>query len=264
MKLPKAFLPLQTPAFLGGATTALLVSITGALVAVLAVVFLRSGSPTPTSPTFAERSEALPLNLLVSVQPGLGVSGRPLSPAPVVTVQSAEGKPVAGVAVSVGLRDGSLAEGSTLEVMTDDEGRAVFDNLRLSRAGGYHLIFSAPGGETISSAQFAVRFGPPRLLSVVREPRDGMAGAAIAGEPAVRVTDDAGNPVPGINVEVALEDNGGNVAGNNNVETDAEGVAVFSDLVIPRAGRDYRLKFEARAAGVDTVLSMPFALTNRS
>jgi 5-hydroxyisourate hydrolase-like protein (transthyretin family) len=263
MKLPKAFLPLQTPAFLGGATTALLVSITGALVAVLAVVFLRSGPPTPTSPTFAERSEALPLNLLVSVQPGLGVSARPLSPAPVLTVQSAEGKPVAGVAVSVGLRDGSLAEGSTLEVMTDDEGRAVFDNLRLARAGGYYLVFSAPGCASVSSAQFVVRFGPPRFLVVLREPLDGSAGSPVAGEPAVRVTDEAGNPVPDVNVEVTSEE-GVIAGGRTTVPTDAQGMAVFSDLVIPQAGADYRLKFNARAAGVEDALSSPFSLTNRS
>jgi hypothetical protein len=37
---------------------------------------------------------------------------------------------------------------------------------------------------------------------------------------------------------------------------------VFSDLVIPGAGDGLRLKFDARAAGVNDVVSFPFNLTN--
>jgi hypothetical protein len=242
----------------------LLVSIIGALVVVLFFLFLQAGPFAPVAPHAGEKLLVAAPVLEIAVQPEVGVSGRPLSPAPTVTVQGAEGIPVAGVVVSVNLRDGLLADGSTLEVTTDDEGHAVFDNLRLARAGGYYLVFSAPGCASVSSAQFVVRFGPPRFLVVLREPLDGSAGSPVAGEPAVRVTDEAGNPVPGINVEVALEGNGDDLVGSKTVATNAEGVAMFSDLVIPRSGRrDYRLKFKARAAGVAEVTSEAFLLSDR-
>jgi hypothetical protein len=39
-------------------------------------------------------------------------------------------------------------------------------------------------------------------------------------------------------------------------------MAVFRDIVITAPGTDYRLKFDARAAGVNDAVSSPFNLTN--
>jgi hypothetical protein len=100
------------------------------------------------------------------------------------------------------------------------------------------------------------------VLSVVREPQSGTAGTALSGEPSVKVTDEAGNPVPGINVDARLDAAGEAADKIATAPTDVEGLAVFPDIVIPAPGAEYRLNFKARAAGVNDVVSAPFNLTN--
>jgi 5-hydroxyisourate hydrolase-like protein (transthyretin family) len=226
-----------------------------------ALLYTRMASaPVVPPPSVAEVPTVEP-SLNISVQPEQSVSGNQVSPAPSVVLTDEHGRPAAGAVVSASVEPGTFADGSVAEAKTDAEGKAVFDSLRVSQAGAYHLTFSAAGYAPARSAEFVVRFGIPRVLTLVREPRSGAVGAPVQGEPAVRVTDDAGNPVPGVNVDALLEVPGsdGKLA---TVPTDVEGLAVFSDIVIPAPGTDYRLKFDARAAGVNDVVSTPFNLTN--
>jgi 5-hydroxyisourate hydrolase-like protein (transthyretin family) len=226
-------------------------------------VFFRQAPPSPSPTASVAAGPVVEPALRIAVQPEQSESGRQVRPAPSVVVTDDQGRPVAGAVVSASVEPASFADGSVVEVTTDGEGRAVFDSLLLAQAGAYRLAFTSAGYDTAHSSEFVVRFGPPRLMAVVREPQTGAAGAPIPGEPAVRVTDEAGNPVPDVNVEVTSEE-GVIAGGRTTVPTDAQGMAVFSDLVIPRAGADYRLKFNARAAGVEDALSSPFSLTNRS
>lgn len=221
--------------------------------------------PASTPPTPAENVATVPAvepSLSIAVQPEQSVSGSQVRPAPAVVLTDGQGRPVAGAVVSASVEPSSWADGSVAEVTTDAEGRAVFDSLVLAQAGAYRLAFSAAGYDTARSAEFVVRFGIPRVLTMVREPRNGVAGAPVAGEPAVRVTDNAGNPVPGINVDARLEAPGATAETIATVPSDAEGLAVFPDIVIPAPGTGYRLKFHARAAGLNDVVSSPFNLTN--
>jgi 5-hydroxyisourate hydrolase-like protein (transthyretin family) len=199
--------------------------------------------------------------LTIVVQPELSVSGGQLTPAPTVVVTDEQGRPVAGAIVSVSVEPGAFEQGSIDEAKTDAEGRAVFDSLLLSKAGAYRLAFSAAGYGASRSAEFVVRFGIPRVLTLVREPHGGVVGAPVPGEPTVRVTDNSGNPVPGVNVDAFLEAPGSDRI-LATVPTDVEGLAVFPDIIIPTPGTDYRLRFDSRAAGVNDVMSSPFSLTN--
>jgi len=240
---------------LGGALLLALALLVGA------VLYSRTASaPAVPPPTVATVPTVEPA-LNIAVEPEQSVSGKQVRPAPSVVLTDERGRPVAGAIVSASVEPGSFAEGSLTEAKTDAEGKAVFDSLLLSKAGAYRLTFSAAGYTSTRSAEFVVRFGIPRVLTLVREPRSGAVGAPVPGEPAVRVTDDAGNPVPGVNVDAFLEVPGsdGKLA---TVPTDVEGLAVFSDIVIPAPGTEYRLKFDARAAGVNDVVSSPFNLTN--
>ena len=241
---------------LGGAFVFALVS----LVAVL-LYSRQESAPIVPAPTSAADAPAVEPSISVAVQPEQSVSGSQVNPAPTVVVTDERGRPVAGATVSASVDPGSFADGSVTEAKTDAEGKAVFDALRVAKAGAHRLSFTAVGYAPVRSAEFVVRFGIPRVLSLVREPQNGAAGVPVPGEPAVRVTDDAGNPVPGVNVD-ALLDVPGAADKVATVPTNVEGLAVFSDIVIPSPGIDYRLKFDARAAGVNDVVSSPFTLTN--
>lgn len=233
-----------------------------AFILVVAALLFSWHAPTPAAPdTVAAQVPMVEPLMAVAVQPEQSVSGSKVSPAPAVVVTDERGRPVAGATVMAAVEPGTFADGSVTEAKTDDEGKAVFDSLRVAKAGAYRLSFSAAVFAPVRSAEFVVRFGIPRVLSLVREPQSGAAGAPVPGEPTVRVTDDAGNPVPGVNVDAVLEAPGsaGKLA---TVPTDVEGLAVFSDIVITAPGSDYRLKFDARAAGVNDVVTPPFNLTN--
>lgn len=225
-------------------------------------VFFRQAplSPSPTASVAA--GPVVEPALRIAVQPEQSESGRQVRPAPSVVVTDDQGRPVAGAVVSANVEPASFADGSVVEVTTDGEGRAVFDSLFLAQAGAYRLAFTSAGYNTARSSEFVVRFGIPRVLTMIREPRDGAADAPVAGDPAVRVTDNAGNPVPGVNVDARLEAAGAAAEKIATAPTDDQGLAVFPDIVIPAPGADYRLKFDARAAGVNGVVSTPFNLTN--
>ena len=232
-------------------------------------VFLRPIPPLPASPAApasgpvaGETSDSSP-SLNIQVEPRQTVSGNALEPVPAVVLTDAKGRPAAGVVVQAVLQSGSFAPGSVAEATTDSTGRATFNALTVEKAGAYRLDFSANGYPAAQTAEFVVRFGTPRVLILVREPQGGDAGAPVGGDPAVRVTDQAGNPIPGIDVDVLLEPATGAPTGKlARIRSDGEGLAVFSDIVVPSPGTGYRLRFEARAAGVNNVLSSPFSLTN--
>lgn len=198
----------------------------------------------------------------IEVAPRQSVSGNDLQPSPSVVVLDDRGRPAAGVVVSAVLSSGALAPAVVDRATTDSEGKALFDSLKVDKAGAFRLAFTADGFQPAETAEFVVRFGIPRVLTIVREPSSGAAGLPVAGEPAVRITDEAGNPVPGVNIDALLES--ADIADSKlaTVPTNAEGLAVFSDVIIPLPGSNYRLKFDARAAGVKDVISSPFNLTN--
>jgi 5-hydroxyisourate hydrolase-like protein (transthyretin family) len=231
------------------------------LAVVVAVMFFFRGNigPQPSAETSLVPAEP---SIALTTEPRQSVSGGQLTPVPAVQVTDSKGSPVSGAVVSVSVEPGAFTQGSKMQVTTDAEGRAVFDSLSISKAGAYRLAFSADGYRSARSAEFVVRFGIPRVLSVVREPQSGTAGTVVAGEPAVKVTDEAGNPVPGINVDARLDAAGEAADKIATAPTDVEGLAVFPDIVIPAPGAEYRLNFKARAAGVNDVVSAPFNLTN--
>jgi len=231
-------------------------------VGLLAVFVWRPASLSESGLAVADAARGKP-SLSVAVQPLESVSGQTLQPSPSVRLTDAKGKPASGVLVHAILQPAAFAAGSAVQVTTDSEGKAVFEVLQVDKAGAYRLDFAANGYPAAQTAEFVVRFGIPRVLTLVREPQGGAAGAPVGGEPAVRVTDGAGNPVPGINVDLLLESaTGSNASKLATVRSDGEGLAVFSDVIAPAAGNGYRLRFDARAAGVNDVVSSPFNLTN--
>lgn len=82
-------------------------------------------------------------------------------------------------------------------------------------------------------------------ITVTVEPQDTEAGESIGGPPTVRVDDQDGNPMSGVQVTAFLNQNSF-TPGSVTVETtDENGLAVFDSLVIETVAVGYQLEFSA-------------------
>src|SRR5690606_6134722 len=106
-----------------------------------------------------------------------------------------------------------------------------------------------------------VKPGDPHEIVVTVQPGETEAGQAVAGPPTVVVKDEEGNPVPDVDVTVTIVLGSGTFTGGSTttVRTDADGEAVFSNLVIEKADR-YQLQFAAEDSDGNAVTedSAPF------
>ena len=179
----------------------------------------------------------------------------------IVKAQDSFGNPVTGVQVDFVIDQvpaGATGQGLTnTQILTGSLGRA-FTRLTLGDLPGtYTVDASAVGAGTIIFTSQA-EIGEASVMTVTTQPSETTAGSAIAPSPAVTITDDAGNAIEGVNVSV-IEQGGYTIDSGTtqNVLTNADGVATFSDLVINTAN-NYTLVFDADAPAVSDVSSTPF------
>jgi hypothetical protein len=106
---------------------------------------------------------------------------------------------------------------------------------------------------------------PPLVATHVAfesQPSATVASAQPLGNVRVSVLTAAGQIATGTNYQVAISlsasDTAAHLAGTTTVQT-TTGVAIFPDLTVVRAGTAFRLV--ARATGLDSVVSQPFAIT---
>lgn len=212
-------------------------------------------APTPASQPVAARLE-------ISTQPLQSVAGRPMDPAPAVRVLTDSGEPVPGVEVTVALDRGGFAATSQTSALSDSSGTAVFPALLIEKAENFYtLAFTAPGLPSTASAQFNIRFAPPRQLAVSTQPAASRVSKPLAGPPAVLVTDSFGNPVPRVPVTVSVAEPANlDLRGKTRISTDESGLAVFDNLLPSRASKKTLLLFDAAAAGVPNTVSDPFSI----
>ncbi len=194
-------------------------------------------------------------------QPQNSIAGETITGPPVVTITNFIYQPLAGVDVTVYINQHGLASGS-YTVPTNIDGEAVFDDLIINTAAsGYQLIFDAnyPGIANETSETFSVSNAPPSNISIITQPGTSIAGSAIAGPPAVRLSDEFGNPVDGETISI-IETGGYTFdAGTTSLQTDPSGYVIFNDLIISTIGQ-YGITFTAN--DVDDAVSMPFSVTS--
>src|SRR5690625_6643318 len=88
--------------------------------------------------------------------------------------------------------------------------------------------------------------GPPVYIEIIRAPGETPAGELV--DPlSVIVVDRLGNPVPGIEVTVELEDNNEFLSGTQVHTTDRDGFVEFNDLILKNSGQ---FRFILSAEGV--------------
>jgi hypothetical protein len=204
---------------------------------------------------------------VVSPDPSQTIAGQPVQTnqtggRPTVKVTDA-GAPVAGVTVSVDLNQESFLDGSTTTVTTNEEGLAVFDNLKIGKAqAGYILEFTVVGSDpsvTVVSFPFPIVAAQPSQVEMVVEPADTEWTNPLSGPPTVLVKDSFGNPAnAGINVTAALSDNTFTLDSETSVLTGSDGRAVFGNLIPANVGNDYTITFTLQTSGNPAVTSDTF------
>jgi hypothetical protein len=190
------------------------------VVSALAVLLLAACGGDSTAPPPPPTALAF-----VTAPAGSTAALAPLSPAPVIELRDAQNHPVkqAGVQVSASL-DGGTVSGTTA-VATDASGRATFGSLSLSApAGSHQLRFSSTGLTTLTRAITLTAGTASRITARSSVNQSATVGQAVSDPPAVLVSDNAGNPIPGVTVTFAVTAGGGTLQGPSPV-SDGAGVA---------------------------------------
>lgn len=164
-----------------------------------------------------------------------------------VTVQLMEGdSPMAGEAIRFNASRGTLdGSGPQVTVSTDGDGEATV-TLRSEDVGPTRITAKADrddiGVETSTTAQFvtdAAEFIDLQAVPAIVRPRDtedeGDAGDESVSRIVAKVTDDAGQPVQGVEVGFSLNDASGGNLRSNTATTDLFGRAVV-EYVAGRSG----------------------------
>lgn len=207
----------------------------------------------------------------------LVVTGGPTPAAPAegvaftITVQARDlaGTPITGVSIPITLvlanNPGSATLGGTTTVNTlAASGTATFGNLTLDKAGtGYQLLASASGVPTVLTSAFNIVASQASSLNVAVQPTGVTEGTAFTTNIQVRDSTGANLATAGIPVTLLLANapNGGALSGDLTVNTDATGLAQFTNVVLTggsSATATYRLL--ATSTGTTDVLTASFAV----
>lgn len=163
-----------------------------------------------------------------------GTVGTALPIPPVVRVTDAAGLAARGSVTFQVQNGGSVSIPSS---STDADGRASAGVWTLgTTAGQQTLQVSVAGGPTTTITATATAGAAASMTVQAGNAQTGLAGTAVAVAPAVRLTDQHGNPVSGAPVTFAVTSGGGSVSGST-VQTNAEGVAAVGSWTLgPAAG----------------------------
>jgi galactose oxidase-like protein len=187
-------------------------------------------------------------SLVIATQPSsAAVSAVPLGQQPVIQVDDGTGQPGgAGIAVTASVEGATLAGGTVVE--SDASGVVQFTDLALSgEDGSYTLTFSASGYVSAQSSAIALSSTPSesgRLVITSQPSSAAENGEPLAQQPAVRAEDATGASL-GEGIAVTASVQGASLSGTASVETDAGGVARFTDLALSGPSGSYNLVFSA-------------------
>lgn len=205
---------------------------------IIVAVLVTAGCHSGTEPL-----RAVALSVMTQ-PPAAAQSGVVFTQAPVVQLLDRNGAPIAqadvGVTVTISAGIGAL-HGQT-SVATDDQGRAVFNDLAIEAlAGSFTLQFSSLGLTAASSASIGLTAGPASFVTAASQgPFVAVVNTPVATLPAVLVKDKSGNPVAGISVTFSAENGAGTVTGTNQL-TNSSGIATVGSWILPKTVGQYFL-----------------------
>ena len=162
------------------------------------------------------------------------------------------GNGVPGVTVTWGVSGGGSITPSSV---TNSSGIASATRVFGTAAGPQGASASVAGliGSPVSFAATATHGAATAIVKSAGDNQSATAGATVGIPPAAQVTDQYGNPVPGIAVTFAVTAGGGNVAPTSSITTDALGNAtVVSWTLGPSSGTNNNT-LTASASGLTSV-----------
>ncbi|HEU0298424.1 MAG TPA: hypothetical protein VFR37_03200 [Longimicrobium sp.] len=167
-----------------------------------------------------------------------GTPGAAVAQAPAVRVNDQTGQPLAGVTVAFAVTGGGGTVGVT-SATTDAGGIATSGSWILGLAAGQNTVTATVAGLTpVEFTATAQARAPGSIAAVAATSQTGIAGAAVAQAPAVRVNDQTGQPLAGVSVDFAVTAGGGTV-GVTSATTDAGGIATSGSWTLgPAAGQN--------------------------
>lgn len=178
------------------------------------------------------------------------VVGTALPINPSVVVLDTEGQPLAGIPVHFGI---NMTGGGGIAALLDTS-----DAAGVASPGSW-TMGTSPGANSMGAGVIGlpgVTFnatavvGPPATIAV--QQGDGQTqrvGSAVSVAPGVLITDQFGNPVPGVSVGFAIASGGGSVTGSP-VMTDANGVATVGSWVLGASAGSNTLTATAAPGGI--------------
>lgn len=199
---------------------------------------------------------------IVQQPPATATAGVAFSPQPVVRVEDANGNVVTTdnttTIKAIRLLGTGTLLGDTSRIVVG--GVATFTSLRHNVAETINIRFTSnPALTPDTSINILVNPGPAARLIFVQQPTNDTAGTVITPPITVQVKDTMGNNVGGVRpITMAIHSGTGVLSGTTTQNTNASGLATFSNLSINLAGTKV---LKATSAGLDSALSASFVIS---
>ena len=190
-----------------------------------------------------------------------GTVGQPVSNRPTVQVTDASGNPVVGVTVTFTVTSGG---GSVTGASgpTGLGGIAQVASWILGTVAGTNTLDASVGSLAPVAFEAAAQAGPPAKLAISTAPSaTAQSGSVLGQQPAIQLQDEFGNAVSqaGVAVTVSRSPTSAGLGGTASINTDAGGVATFTDLSLTGTVGSYALGFAS--TGLTSVTSSAITLT---
>jgi adhesin/invasin len=177
----------------------------------------------------------------------VAVVGTNVTPAPSVRVFDAQGNGVPGVTVAFASSTGSTVTGGSKT--TDNNGVAAPDAWALGTQARTYTLTASTGSLTTVSFSVAARAGAASAAAIADgNNQSATVGSAVAIEPSVRVVDQFGNPVGGIEVVFDVTSGGGTAVARRPV-TNSDGVATVGGWTLGRISGSNNNTLRATVSG---------------
>jgi adhesin/invasin len=189
-----------------------------------------------------------------------GIVYRAMSPVPQVRVADASGNPVSGATVTFTGSTGSTVVPTGGTKTTDANGLAAPDGWVLGTAVGSYTLTAAVSGAPSLVITASARADVPSAMTITAGNNQTVqAGRAVPIEPTVRVADQHGNPVPGVEVLFEVGSGGGTAVGRR-ATTNAQGTAAVGGWTLGDAVGTNTLVASVTTSGV-SVTPVTFTAT---
>ena len=222
------------------------------LIGVDKVFNFTSGSLYVTSEVFSIIAGSV-TTLSVVVQPSTTVAGAAITPSVQVKAVDSFGNVVSGLSVVASLKTGTGVLSGTLTRVTNVTGVASFDDLLIDLVGVDKVLNFSSGSLFVTSNVFTILAASVAVLTVVIQPSNTVAGAAITPSAQVKAVDSFGNNITGLQINATLQSGTGVLSGDvEKLTAVGTGIATFDDLSINLIGVNKVLRFTAGVVHVDS------------